>query len=112
MRETLERFLLRWGQEVRVERRGEVPCAARLSLQPVFRKRQEGTLQPTPIGWADQRRWTCFAAVELRRGDLVRWGENCLRLLDAAPVHLGEEVLYWCGSAAPEQVPEEKEADG
>ena len=109
MRERLQRFLERWGQAAQVERQGQAPFTARLSLQPALQKRQEAPVDRTPIGWRDRRRWVCVGAGEpaLSAGDRITWAGGRLRLLDATPVYLGEELLCWYGSAAPE--PEEAE---
>ena len=105
MRERLERILTRWGQTV-VWHTEEKEISCRAFLQPVLAKKEEPMWAVTPLGAADQRRWTYLGGggVSLKTGMRLTCQGMTFVVREAMPVYLEDgEPLYWWAAVTAEK---------
>ena len=101
MRERFEAVLRRYGQRVTVLPSGREGWAL---IQPVLERRTAHS--HTPLGAADQRRWTYIGSgeVPLAVGARLVWAGRQFQVREAAEVlWLDERPLYWWALLAREK---------
>ena len=97
MKERLEQILARYGQTV-IWRRETGDQRSYAFVQPVLVKKETPMAEQTPLGEADQRRWTYIGSGEIAvaAGDRLDCQEMTFRVREALPVYLGDGApLYW-----------------
>ena len=105
MRERLERILIQYGQPV-IRHLPEGDREGTAFVQPVLAKREDAMSARTPLGVADQRRWTCIAGGEfpMAMGDTLTCMGMHFRVREATPVWFdGEKPLYWWATLISEK---------
>jgi len=105
MRERLERILAQYGQPV-IWHLPEGDREGTAFVQPVLAKREDAMSARTPLGVADQRRWTCIASGEfpMAMGDTLTCMGMHFRVRETMPVWFdGEKPLYWWATLISEK---------
>lgn len=103
---TFLRLLDRYGQAVRVERKGET-ADGRAFLQPVLERREDWVqVLPTPLGLERKDRFLYLGepGLGLEAGDRVVCRGERYRVQAAQPVRIGERVSHWWGVLRAEGV--------
>ena len=105
MRDRLETILTQYGQPVvwhldAGDREGQA------FVQPILAKREDAMSAHTPLGVADQRRWSYIGSgeVPLTAGDRLSCLGMEFRVREAMPVYFNEtEPLYWWATLITEK---------
>lgn len=96
MKEILDALFHAYGQAVTLTR-GEEKETFSAFVQPLRREKEQEPREATALGWVDQRRWRYIGPGQpaVQDGDKLSCGGENFAVQGAAPVRLGDAILYW-----------------